>query len=43
MTREWPGVRAAYRKLLKLYPRTFRAQLGESMVHTFGVPYHERA
>jgi hypothetical protein len=33
---------ALYKKLLALYPRTFREQLEESMVQTFNDLYHER-
>lgn len=35
-------VRAFYRKLLALYPRGFREQLGESMQQTFNDLYRER-
>ena len=34
--------RTFYRKLLALYPRGFREQLGESMQQTFNDLYRER-
>jgi len=36
------GVRTLYRKLLSLYPQTFRERLGESMEQTFDDLYNER-
>lgn len=38
----WPDVRTLYRKLLTLYPRSFREELGESMQQTFNDVYRER-
>jgi uncharacterized membrane protein len=42
MAYEQESVRALYRKLLALYPRTFREQLGESMEQTFNDLINER-
>jgi len=37
-----PDVRSLYRKLLALYPRSFREELGEPMEQTFNDLYRER-
>jgi hypothetical protein len=42
MTYDQEKVRALYKKLLTLYPRAFREQLGESMAQTFNDLYNER-
>lgn len=42
MTYDQAKVRALYKKLLTLYPRAFREQLGESMAQTFRDMYAER-
>lgn len=38
----WMDVRTLYRKLLTLYPRSFREELGEPMEQTFNDLYRER-
>ena len=42
MNYEQETVHALYKKLLNLYPRGFREQLGESMQQTFNDLYKER-
>lgn len=36
-----PNIRVLYKKLLRLYPRTFREQFGESMQQTFNDLFNE--
>ena len=42
MTYDCNRVRTLYNKLLTLYPRGFKEQLGESMEQTFNDLYNER-
>ena len=42
MIHELDSLRRFYKKLLRLYPRGFREQLGESMEQTFNDLYRER-